>query len=78
MFWLTTLNELWVSYGQLTTEQEKDYGEFNKIFVVIVFGVLVDHLQDVYLRHKTIRDMWDSLNTNYGGADASTELYIIE
>jgi hypothetical protein len=78
MFWLTTLNELWVSYGLLTTEQEKDYGEANKIFVVIVFGVLVDHLQDEYLRQKTIRDMWDSLNTNYGGADASTELYIIE
>jgi hypothetical protein len=72
------MNEFWVSEGQLTAEQEKSYGESNKIFVSVVTGLLADRLQDVYLHHKTHRDMWDALNANYRGLDAGTKLYIIE
>jgi hypothetical protein len=43
-----------------------------------VVGVLVETLQDMYLRYKTAKEMWDTLNTEYGCSDASTELYIIE
>jgi hypothetical protein len=43
-----------------------------------VVGVLVETLQDTYLRYKTTKEMWDTLNTEYGGSDAGTELYIIE
>jgi hypothetical protein len=32
----------------------------------------------MYLRYKTAKGMWDTLNTEYGGLDAGTELYIIE
>jgi hypothetical protein len=35
-------------------------------------------LQDTYLRYKITKEMWDTLNTEYGGSDAGTELYIIE
>jgi hypothetical protein len=43
-----------------------------------VVGVLVENLQDTYLHYKTTKEMWDTLNTEYGGSDAGTELYIIE
>jgi hypothetical protein len=43
-----------------------------------VVGVLAETLQDTYLRYKTAKEMWDTLNTKYGGLDAGTELYIIE
>jgi hypothetical protein len=32
----------------------------------------------VYLRYKTTKEMWDTLNTEYGCSDIGTELYIIE
>jgi hypothetical protein len=32
----------------------------------------------MYLSYKTAKEMWDTLNTEYGGSDAGTELYIIE
>jgi hypothetical protein len=32
----------------------------------------------MYLRYKTAKETWDTLNTEYGGLDASIELYIIE
>jgi hypothetical protein len=72
----------WVSNdkpeGQLTTEQEKVYEEANTLFVSAIIGSVADHLQDVYLGYKTGKDMWDTLNNDYGGSDAGTELYIIE
>jgi hypothetical protein len=32
----------------------------------------------MYLRYKIAKEMWDTLNTEYRGLDAGTELYIIE
>jgi hypothetical protein len=43
-----------------------------------VVGVLVESLYDTYLCYKTTKEMCDTLNTEYGGSDAGTELYIIE
>jgi hypothetical protein len=43
-----------------------------------VVGVLAETLQDTYLHYKITKEMWDTLNTEYGGSDAGTELYIIE
>jgi hypothetical protein len=63
--------------GQLTAEQEKVYGEAKAIFLDAMIGVLADHLQDVYLHHKTSKGIWDALNADYGGSDTATELYII-
>jgi hypothetical protein len=80
--WLTAMGVFWVSNdkpeGQLTTEQEKVYEEANTLFVSAIIGSVADHLQDVYLGYKTGKDMWDTLNNDYGGSDAGTELYIIE
>jgi hypothetical protein len=41
-------------------------------------GVLAETLQDMYLCYKTTKEMWDTLNTEYGGSDAGIKLYIIE
>jgi hypothetical protein len=43
------------------------YEEANKLFVGAVIGALVDHQQDVYLHNKTSKDLWDTLNNDYGG-----------
>jgi hypothetical protein len=32
----------------------------------------------MYLHYKTAEEMWDTLNTEYEGSEAGTELYIIE
>jgi hypothetical protein len=80
--WLTTINVFWVSEGkpegELSPEKEKEYLEANTIFCGAVVRVLAKTLQDTYLRYKTAKEMWDTLNTEYGGSDASTELYIIK
>ena len=76
------MNVFWVSTGKpegdLTADQEKAYSETNTIFLGVVIGVLVDRLQDVYIHHTVAKDMWDALIADYGGSDASAELYVIE
>jgi hypothetical protein len=76
--WLTAMNVFWVSEGksegELTPKKEKDYSEANTIFCGDVIGVLVESLQDTYLRYKTSKEIWDTLNTEYGGSDVNTEL----
>jgi hypothetical protein len=64
--------------GELSPDKEKEYSEANTIFCGAVVGVLVETLQDTYLHYKTTKHMWDTLNTEYGGLDAGTELYNIE
>jgi hypothetical protein len=76
------MNVFWIfegkPEGELTLEKEKAYSEANTIFCGAVVGVLVETLQDTYLRYKTTKQMWDTLNTECPGSDAGTELYIIE
>jgi hypothetical protein len=76
------MNMFWVSEGkperELTPEKQKAYSEANTIFYGVVVGVLAESLQDTYLCYKTAKKMWDTLNTEYGGSDADTELYIIK
>jgi hypothetical protein len=76
------MNVFWVSEGkpegELSPEKEKEYSEANTIFCGAVVGVLAKTLQDTYLRYKTAKEMCDTLNTEYGGSDVGTELYIIE
>jgi hypothetical protein len=76
------MNVFWVSEGkpegELSPEKEKEYSEANTIFYGAVVEVLAETLQDTYLHYKTTKELWDTLNTEYGGSDAGTELYIIE
>jgi hypothetical protein len=80
--WLTVMNRFWVSEGEpegeLSPEKEKEYSKANTIFCDMVVGVLTKTQQDMYLRYKTAKEMWDTLNTEYGGSDVDTRLYIIE
>jgi hypothetical protein len=66
---LTTINVFWVSEGkpegELTPKKEKEYSEANTIFYSAMVGVLAETLQDTYLRYKTAKEMWDTLNTEY-------------
>jgi hypothetical protein len=64
--------------GELSPEKKKEYSKANTIFYGAVVGVLEETPQDIYLHYKTVKEMWDTLNTKYGGSDAGTELYIIE
>jgi hypothetical protein len=38
----------------------------------------LQRLQDTYHHYKTVKEMWNTLNTEYGGSDAGTKLYIIK
>jgi hypothetical protein len=80
--WLNAMNVFWVSEGkpkgELSPEKLKKYSEANTIFCGVVVGVLAETLQDTCLRYKTAKEMWYTLNTEYGGSDVGTELYIIE
>jgi hypothetical protein len=67
--WLTIMNVFWVSEGELSPE--KEYSEANTIFCGAVVGVLVETLQDTYLHYKIVKEMWDTLNTEYEGSDAA-------
>jgi hypothetical protein len=81
ILWPSAMNVLWVSKGKpegtLTLEQEKAFTEANTLFVGAVIGTLVDRLQDVYLHHIDAKKLWDALEADYGGTDASAELYIM-
>jgi hypothetical protein len=59
--WLTAMNVFWVSdgkpEGELSSEKEKKYSEANTIFYGAVVEVLVETLQDTYLRYKTVKEM---------------------
>jgi hypothetical protein len=78
--WLTAMNIFWVSEGKPEGElsPEKEYSEANTIFCGAMVEVLTETLQDTYICYKTAKEMWDTLNTEYGGSDGGTELYIIE
>jgi hypothetical protein len=80
--WLTTMNMFSVSEGkpegELTLEKEKEYSKANIVFWGVLVGVLVETLQDMFIRYKIAKEIWDTLNTEYGGSDVGTELYIIE
>jgi hypothetical protein len=75
--WLTAMNVFWVSEGkpegELSPEKEKEYLEANTIFCGAMVGVIAETLQDTYLRYKTAKEMWDTMNTKYGGSDAGIE-----
>jgi hypothetical protein len=76
------MNVFWVfegkPEGELSPEKLKEYLEANIIFCDAVVRVLAETLQDTYLRYKIAKKMWYTLNTEYEGSDAGTELYIIE
>jgi hypothetical protein len=77
------MNMFWVSEGkteggEITPEKENAYSEANTFFCGVVVGALVESLQDMYFHYKTVKEICDTLNTEYGGSYAGTELYIIE
>jgi hypothetical protein len=65
--WLTNMNVFWVSEGkpegELSPEKEKEYSEANTIFYGVLVGVLAEALLDTYIRYKTVKEMWDTLDT---------------
>jgi hypothetical protein len=64
--------------GEISLENEKEYSKANTIFCGVLVEILVESLQDMYLRYKIAKEMWDTLNTKYGGSYAGIEQYIIE
>jgi hypothetical protein len=75
------MNVFWVSEGKPEgelTHEEKEYLQANTIICGAVVGVLAKTLLDMYLWYKTAKEMWDTLNTEYGGSNTGTELYINE
>lgn len=82
MLWLSTMQVLWVSNdkleGNLTQELKKSYTNANTLFVGSVICALVDRLQDVYLCHTNAKELWDTLEAEYGSTNAGDKQYTME
>jgi hypothetical protein len=76
------MNIFWVSKGKPVggTYPKKRRRPFQKPtqYFVVRWLEYLQRLQDMHLCYKTTKEMWDTLNTEYGGSDIGTEMYIIE
>jgi len=50
----------------------------DNLFRGAVISVLADHLVDFYLSKATGKELWDTLEANFGASDAGSELYVME
>jgi hypothetical protein len=57
---------------------EEKFNADDNLFRGAIISVLVDKLVDTYLQRKTGKDIWESLEAQYGASDAGGELYVME
>jgi hypothetical protein len=57
---------------------EEKFNADDNLFRGAIISVLVDNLVDTYLQRKTGKDIWESLEAQYGATDADGELYVME
>jgi hypothetical protein len=57
---------------------EEKFNADDNLFRGAIISVLVDNLVDTYLQRKTRKDIWESLEAQYGASDACGELYVLE
>jgi hypothetical protein len=60
--------------GPLTPDEDKAFGEATVVFVGAALSVLGDKLVVHYLHIQNGKELWDTLDTKFGAADAGGEL----
>jgi len=63
---------------QFTLEEGSAFDASDNLFRGCLISILAENLVDTYIRFTTGKDMWDTLEAQYGVTVASSELYIIE
>jgi hypothetical protein len=77
--WLTAMNMMYVTTGKAPEGvSEEKFNADDNLFRGAIISVLVDKLVDTYLQRKTGKDIWESLEAQYGASDAGGELYVME
>jgi hypothetical protein len=78
--WLTAMDIAYVLKpvdGPLTVEKQVEFDKANVMAVGCILGVLSDNLYDVYMTHKSARDLWEAIEHKYSASDAGYEFYIM-
>ena len=66
------------SLGPCTLDEEKAFKTADSLFKGGVISVLGENIVDTYLRLTSGKEIWDTLQANYGVSDAGSELYLME
>ena len=64
--------------GPCTLDEEKAFKTADSLFRGVVISVLGENIVDTYLRLTSGKEIWDTLQANYGVSDAGSELYLME
>ena len=63
---------------QFTPEEGSAFDASDNFFWGCIISVLAENLVDSFIRLTTDKDMWDTLEAQYGVSDAGSELYLME
>ena len=79
--WLTAMNVMHVVAGKpegSTSEDANAFDRADSFFHGAIISVLAENLIDTYLSLPTGKEMWKTLEAQFGVSDASSELYLME
>ena len=80
--WLTAMSVWHItegpSLGPRTLDEEKAFKTADSLFRGDVISVLGENIVGTYLRLTSGKEIWDTLQANYGVSDAGSELYLME
>ena len=63
---------------QFTPEEGSAFDASDNFFWGCIISVLAENLVDSFIQLTTDKDMWDTLEAQYGVSDAGSELYAME
>ena len=63
---------------RFTPEEGSAFDATDNLLRGCIISVLAENLVDTYIWLTTGKDMWDTLEAQYGVSDASSEFYIME
>jgi len=79
--WLTAMNVMHVVAGKPEGSTPEDANAFDRadsFFPGAIISVLVENLIDTYLSLPTGKEMWETLEAQFGVSEAGSELYLME
>jgi hypothetical protein len=59
-------------------KKQVEFDKANVMAVGYILSMMSDNLCDVYMMHKSARELWEAIEHKYSASDAGHELYIME
>jgi hypothetical protein len=73
------MNVMYVATGKAPEGvSEEKFNADDNLFRGAIISVLVDNLVNTYLQRKMGKDIWETLEAQYGASDAGGQLYVME